>query len=115
MSGGYLREVKPGDKLYYVSDGRRESRRWVEVKKVGRIWIYLGHMRASVKTGIIDGHGYSSPGRVFVSQEEVVEVERINRLSAEFGRSYRVWLRKYPEECAEFAAEMLRRSEGEAG
>jgi len=48
------------------------------IVKVGKKWVYLrGNCRFDMKTGEIDGRGFSSPGRVYLTAREYkVDVEK---------------------------------------
>ncbi len=67
--------IKVGDTLWFVWDsiGRRRfsDPQEVEITKIGRDWIYFDNgYRADKRTLIVDGKGYSSPGRLWRSIEE---------------------------------------------
>jgi len=64
-------DIKPGDRVYAVT---QNIRRYTEVCKVGRIWVECNHYgRFDKQTGRIDGGRYSSPGRVYRTEEEYLE------------------------------------------
>lgn len=66
-----------GQKLWYVpGDTHFDRPREYEIVKIGRQWAQLGadgqayrEFRADLETLAIDGHGYSSPGRCYLSLE----------------------------------------------
>ena len=68
MSNPY--KLKPGDLLYCVWY-RNKDGHCASVKSVGRKWanLELGKYRVSLQTLEIDGGGYSSPGRCYLSIE----------------------------------------------
>jgi hypothetical protein len=61
-----------GQKLWYVPYERRGKPCEVVVKTIGRKWagIDSGLDRVDMKTLIVDGAGYSSPGRCYLSRAE---------------------------------------------
>lgn len=61
-----------GQQLWYVPFERRGNPRSVNVTVIGRKWVTLeGRQgRFDESTMLMDGNGYSSPGRVYMSQEE---------------------------------------------
>lgn len=70
--------VEVGQKLWKVfHDKRRGDPCEVEVVKVGRKWATLNryHGRIDLETLSVDGGGYSSPARCYLSRE-VYELER---------------------------------------
>lgn len=67
--------LKPGQQLWFVYyDRRRGDPRYVEVKKVGRLWADVsgvsGDTRISLGSLEVDGRGYSSYGRCYLSRDE---------------------------------------------
>jgi hypothetical protein len=61
-----------GQKLWFVPNARRHGIPcWVTVTKVGRMWANADKIcnRINITTGHIDGKGYHSPGRVYLSHE----------------------------------------------
>lgn len=87
-----------GQKLVYVCEYggyKRESEpREVTVESVGRRWANLSWRgyRCDKNTLIVDGHGYSSPGRCHLSiehyQQWLAAGTAWRRLSAQIGRQY---------------------------
>lgn len=66
------RELQVGDVLWYVpSDKRWDKPHAVTVEKVGRVWADLGRrFRIDKRTLVVDGRGYTSPGRCYWSKAE---------------------------------------------
>lgn len=66
--------VKPGDKLFCVTNGYGGPQtREVEVESVGRKWAYLkgrGGDRFDIKTGRLDGRGFTSNANVYFSEAD---------------------------------------------
>jgi hypothetical protein len=82
MSATTAPTIVPGQELWFVASDRRSCARngYVKVNAVGRKWITLGkqgQMRAHKDTLIVDGRGFSSPGRCYLTREEY-ETERAN-------------------------------------
>ena len=68
-----MSKIHVGQKLYLVyTDSRRGTDCEVTVTKVGRKYAELDipRFRIFVDTMNVDGRGYSSPGRCFLSREE---------------------------------------------
>lgn len=88
-------EITEGTKLFFVSNNLHFNRRRTEywtVSKVGRKWISFDcGYRADKTTFEVDGAGYSSPGRLWQSEEEYrAETRRCdlwNRLRAHMERT----------------------------
>jgi len=61
-----------GQKLFAsFGGGRNRNDCWMEITKVGRKWLELdGHYRADISDLVIDGRGYSSPGKCYLNKEE---------------------------------------------
>lgn len=65
--------LKVGDKVYFVRSGHsgRTYPEWLTVEKVGRKWVQLSRdYRLPIGSMYIDGRGYASPGRCYMSQED---------------------------------------------
>lgn len=62
--------IKPGTVLWFVHNSYRGGiNHYVKVAKVGRKWATMeGGMRADLRTGYVDGGGYTSPGRCYESE-----------------------------------------------
>jgi hypothetical protein len=69
-----MKNLKVGDKLWYTrNDTRWGKDEWLEVTKVGRKLATLSsgyRIDVTDDDGWVDGEGYSSPGRVWRTQEE---------------------------------------------
>jgi hypothetical protein len=65
-------QFEVGMELYFVySDSRRGEPIYVKVSKVGRKWVNLDNgYRFDKEDTVIDGAGYSSPGRIYLSKED---------------------------------------------
>lgn len=66
-------KLQVGQKLFYVSSSRWRTNptRWLAITKVGRKWAYLENGdRVYVETLFVDGAGYSTPGRCYLTEEE---------------------------------------------
>jgi hypothetical protein len=109
--GMVMRQLKVGDKLWFVSSRRNGLDREVVVMKVGRKWAYLsGRDRIDLESWGMDGGEYISPGRCYESKDAyesskalweewslfkrkvakieipgTMTLERISELSKEFG------------------------------
>lgn len=73
--------LKEGQVLWFVPYEKRWSReREVVVSKVGRKWAVIddGRNRVDASTLEVDGKGYVSPGKCYVSRE-VYEIEKARR------------------------------------
>jgi hypothetical protein len=74
------RSYKVGDRLFWASQVRHASDKYIEVLKIGRKWVYWGEVglmnypasgRFNAETGHEDNHGVGSPwGRVFDCVED---------------------------------------------
>jgi hypothetical protein len=67
-----MAELKVGQKLWFNSSVRYYTSREVTVTKVGRRWAYISanRLRIDKETLVVDGDGYSSPGRCYLSRDE---------------------------------------------
>jgi hypothetical protein len=69
-----MKNLKVGDKLWYTPRSYSSGlNSWLVVHKVGRKWAHFtGGLRIDItdNRNDVDGGGYSSPGRVWRSQEE---------------------------------------------
>jgi hypothetical protein len=67
-----MKNFTVGEALYYVTNNmiRRGNPEYVTISKVGRKWLYCDGMRIDKETLVVDGHGYSSPGKCWLSQDE---------------------------------------------
>lgn len=80
-----VHNLKVGQELYWTTTVNRSryggNDCWVTIEKVGRKWAHLinGH-RIELENLIADGGGYSSPGRCYMTREEVVEERKVNKL-----------------------------------
>jgi hypothetical protein len=76
-----------GQELFYVPERRSGESSAVVVHKVGRKWVHIkwGYQmmcrsRFDPNTGECDGGGFSSPGRVYLSQEIYEREKKANSL-----------------------------------
>lgn len=82
---------KEGQVLVFdPSDGRREPRE-ITTGKVGRVWVQIASAgwsdgRFNKETLIIDGRGYASPGRVWLSWDAYRNEKRRLELHARLRR-----------------------------
>lgn len=89
----------PGQKLLFVSATRTQGpirepfMSEAAVQSVARKWVYLNKAlgRMHKDTWEIDGAGYNSPGRCYLSHEHYEAEMRANRLWAELNRKIRYW------------------------
>ena len=69
-----MSEIEPGQRLYYVPRKRDGKPQWLTVTSVGRRWATCGEgydtIRVDIDTMQVDGRGYSSPGRCYLSEAE---------------------------------------------
>lgn len=67
-----MKNFTVGDTLYYVPNNmvRRGNPKYVTISKIGRTWLYCDGMRVDKETLVVDGRGYSSPGKCWLSQDE---------------------------------------------
>src|SRR5215467_6214163 len=60
-----------GQQLWYVPSRKYARPEYVEVEKIGRVWITLrGGDRIDRQTLLADGRGYASPGQCYFSKED---------------------------------------------
>lgn len=104
-------EIKPGDKLYYVPSGNRNSKpSWVTVQKVGRKWITLPHqMRCDKETLVVDCGDYTSPGRCYRDVEKYAADRYLRTVADSVYRWFDVGFGNNPrrltlEQCVQIAA-----------
>jgi hypothetical protein len=88
--------IEVGQKLWFVPAQRYAGApREIAVTKVGRKWAYTDEGRADrfdVNTLALDGHGYNSPGRLYLRREDhALEVE----VSAEWSKAAASMRNKY--------------------
>lgn len=71
MSDATSKRLVVGQKLWFVPHARyMGAEREVVVESVGRKWAAIGDgYRVDVSTLFLDGRGYSSPGRCYLSRE----------------------------------------------
>lgn len=69
-----------GQRLWFVPEQRWNGQpRELTITKIGRKWITLNDdHRASIENLIVDGDGYSSPGRCYVDQVAYEEEKALN-------------------------------------
>lgn len=71
-----IHNLKVGQQVWQEPErwSRSSVGRYVEIIKVGRDWATTkaggGEIRFSLETLVIDGRGFSSPGRVWLTKEE---------------------------------------------
>lgn len=80
--------IKPGDRFFSVRSNRRPREAWIVVTKVGRRWadyVTDGYEAAphfggrfDIETLRIDGGRFSSPGRVYRTEDEYREQARLS-------------------------------------
>jgi hypothetical protein len=65
--------------------------RTATITKIGRIWIHLdgGKERFDAETCRIDGRGYSSPGKVYLHEDDYLQSTAAQREWASFYRGLR--------------------------
>ena len=69
--------ILAGQKVYLVYRDNRRDSRWVEVTKVGRKWAYFPYNRRFDKnTLFVDGGDCSSPGRVYLKEQDYLDKVR---------------------------------------
>ena len=70
-----------GIQVYVVRHGysSKVNGRTEEVTKVGRNWIYLARDRFDCESMELDGAGYSSPGKVYLSEAEYIATTEISK------------------------------------
>ena len=71
--------LQVGQRLWFVpKDTRFRKPNWVEIEKIGRKWATLGRNagRVDMNTLYLDGQGYTSPGRCYLSEEEWQDAQR---------------------------------------
>jgi hypothetical protein len=70
-----------GMEVFVVRHGytKNPQGRMETVTKVGRQWIYLARDRFDCDSLELDGAGYSSPGKVFLSEAEYIETTEISK------------------------------------
>lgn len=78
-----MSNIEPGQRLYYVPNRRYGDPQWLTVTSVGRRWATCGEgygaIRVDMNTLQVDGRGYSSPGRCYLSKaDHDNEVRRSN-------------------------------------
>ena len=90
------KNLKVGQKLWYVHNDSRVKPFEVDIFKIGRKWAYIDAFdedRIDIKTLEVDGGHYSSPGQCYLSEDEYKQVivldsiwdkfrSRINRCGA---------------------------------
>lgn len=71
MSSNEVAKPKVGQQVFLVLTLRRPIQYvTATVTKVGRVWVELdNHHRFELSTWRLDGKGYSSPGRAYVSED----------------------------------------------
>lgn len=64
-------EVRAGQKLWFVPSERRRTPYEIEVQSVGRKWVNCNdRLRFDMDTLEADGHGYSSPGKAYLTKAD---------------------------------------------
>ena len=82
-------EFTVGQKLWCVMSDRRGGSfpgREVTITKVGRKWLTIDYADYRVDMGhmFVDGHGYASPGRCYLSKEEYEKIPALQAAWKEF-------------------------------
>jgi len=79
-----------GGQVFVVRDTyRHKAGIYLTITKVGRKWVYLGKEeyqqdRFDPETMELDGYGYSSPGKVYESEQDFEEQDEAHRVWGEF-------------------------------
>ncbi len=78
--------LKVGDKVFMVpTQKRRGSPDWVEITKIGRKWVSFGiRGRFDIETRLVDGGQYSSPAKIYLTEEEYIQEIELKKLWNEF-------------------------------
>lgn len=76
--------LKHGDKVFFVPNRySSEKPRHVTVDKVGTRWVHVlsgySGMRFDLKTGEVDGGVYSSPGQIWLTEQEYLDECALDR------------------------------------
>lgn len=76
-----MNEFTVGQVLYYVPDSsvRGGTPHFVTILKVGRKWLYFRTMRVDKDSLNVDGNGYASPGKCWLSKEEYEQYHALNK------------------------------------
>ena len=71
MPADQTTDLSVGQKLWFVPDRHFGQPREVTVLKIGRKWAAISERgdRIDIETLVVDGKGYSSPGRCYRSRE----------------------------------------------
>lgn len=73
-------QFKVGQKLIFVhSDARLRKPYEITIQKIGRKWLYTQTHRVDCETLFVDGKGYSSPGRCYLTIEAWHQADRLSR------------------------------------
>ena len=83
-----MNEFTVGQVLYYVPDSsvRGGTPHFVTILKVGRKWLSCRRMRVDKDSLNVDGNGYASPGKCWLSKEEYEQYSALNKAWADFRR-----------------------------
>lgn len=84
-------DLKVGDSIYYVTQLKVASPRYLTINKIGNKWIYAGQEKFDENL-IADGRKYSSPGRAYRSKEEyelmMQKKDKWTEVRLFFGKTY---------------------------
>jgi hypothetical protein len=85
-----MMELAPGQTVYVVRARRHPDCTFIErtIQKIGRKWVELSDgKRFDKETMLLDGGAYSSPGKVYLAQQDFHDEQAFNSTFEAFRRA----------------------------
>ena len=98
MKENMKHKLEVGQKLWVVWSSKHRSPCSVEVEKVGRKWAEIPNgYRINLETLYIDGRGYTSPGRCYLSKKQYEQEKAVDEAWWDLCRMLRGWWGDAPD------------------